>query len=225
MNYSIIQTVTNNYDKIYDCLDTTASHRLLFTDTKQSVANWEQTIIKPTPDCTWEDVFRYRWHPFDYADTDYVIWIDGSIKIIGSLLGYVQAMDKLNCDFATLQHPRRNTIWDEYVEWIRIRNYPKLKAFCWMAYMEKNGWSPTNEGLYQVNVCIFKNTPIIKEFGKAVWSMLHLFDEKHAERLDQTIATYILKHRYADRIKVMPLTEAIYKNGKFLQWHGVHPNH
>lgn len=224
MTYTIMQAVTNNYDTIYECHDALASHRMLFTDSPQSVKTWEQTIITPTPDCPWEDIFKYRWNPFDYADTDYVIWVDGSIKITGTLKYYVAAMEKFNCEFATLQHPERNTIWDEYCTWIQYRNYPKPKAFCWMAYMEKTGWKPTNIGLYQVNVCIFKNTPIIKEFGNAVWNMLHLFDKSHAERLDQTIATYILKHKYAERIKVLPLTDAIYTRGKSLFYHGNHPD-
>lgn len=223
MTYSIIQVVTNNYDKIYDCLDTTASHRFLFTDIKQPVKNWEQTIIPASTNHPWDDIFWYRWHPFNVADTDYVIWIDGSIKVTGNLVGYIAAMEKNGYNFATLRHPSRNTIWDEYVEWIRIRNYPKLKAFCWMAVMEKSGWKPTNEGLYQVNVCIFKNTPIIREFGEKMWQMLHLFDADHAERLDQTIATYLLKHKYADSIKVLPLTDAIYHTSKYLKWHGEHP--
>lgn len=224
MTYTIIQSVTNNYDKIYECYDALASRRILFTDTPQPYNTWEQMIITTTPECPWEDIFKYRWNPFDYTDTDYVIWVDGSIKITGTLLPYIKEMEKNNCTFATLQHPERNTIFDEYCAWIQYRNYPEIKAFRWMAFMEKNGWKPTNLGLYQVGVCIFKNDPAVKEFGSTVWGMLHLFDKTHAERLDQTIATYILKHEYAESIKVLPLTEMIYRCGPALCYHGVHPN-
>ena len=224
MTYSIIQAVTNNYDKIYDCLDMTADARILFTDQHQSVKNWEQRIIVPTPNCPWEDIFQFRWNPFDYVKTDYAIWIDGSIKINGSLKNYIQQMEETQCCFATLQHPQRNNIWDEYLEWIHTRNYPKGKAFLWMAYMEKNGWKPTNTGLFQVNVCIFKNTPIVKSFSHDVWKMLHLFDHEHAERLDQTVATYVYKHKYNNTLKLMLLSDAIYQRGMSLVHHGNHPN-
>ena len=33
-----------------------------------------------------------------------------------------------------------------------------------------------------------------------------------------------LKHEYAESIKVLPLTEMIYKCGPALCYHGVHPN-
>jgi len=224
MTYSIIQAVTNNYDKIYDCLDSDATNRILFTDTQANVANWDHHLITPNVQCPWEDIFNFRWHPFAYTNSDYVIWIDGSIKITGSLKQYIDAMETGHYDFATIKHPMRDTIWDEYCAWITTRNYPMEKAFTWMACMERAGWDPNNLGLYQVNVCIFKNTPIVKEFGETVWSMLHSFDKEHAERLDQTIATYVLKHIYKDRISVLPLSESIYKTGPSMKIHGSHPN-
>ncbi len=224
MTYSIIQVVTNNYDKIYDCLDTTAEHRLLFTDISQPVNNWEQHIISASKQTPWEDVFHYRWHPFEYVNSDYVIWVDGSIRITASLQDLINQMEAGNYEFATIRHPHRNNIWDEYMEWIRIRNYPYQKAFYWMSYMEHNGWNPNNPGLYQVNVCVFKNTPIVKQFCNDVWQLLHLNNKNSAERLDQTLVTYILKRQYESKIKVLPLNEDIYTKNTPLVFHGVHPN-
>ena len=131
-------------------------------------------------------------------------------------------MEKNNSTFSTLQHPERNTIFDEYCAWIQYRNYPQIKAFCWMAFMEKNGWKPTNLGLYQVNVCIFKNDPAVKEFGSPVWGMLYLFHKNYDVGSVSTDATYILKHEYAESIKVLPLTEMIYKCGPALCYHALY---
>lgn len=225
MTYSIIQAVTNNYDQVYDCCDNNACQRLLFTDRVYKVNGWEQHILTPTVNYPWDDIFKIRWNPFDYTNSDYVIWVDGSIRITGSLKKYIDAMIQGNYDFAILKHPYRTNIFDEYAEWIRIRNYPMTKAFCWMAFMEKSGWKPETPGLYQVGVCIFKNSPIVKEFAHHVWAMLHLFDKDHAERLDQTVATYVLKHIYGNYINVMPLSDKMYLADNALKYHGIHPNH
>lgn len=225
MTYSIIQAITNNYDQVYDCHDTTARDRLLFTDQKQSVKNWTQRIIPCNNKYPWDDIFHIRWNPFEFVNSDYAIWVDGSIRITGSLKKYIDMMEYGQYDFATLQHPWRSNIFEEYAEWISIRNYPMTKAFCWMAFMEKTGWHPETPGLYQVNVCIFKNSPIVKEFAHHVWAMLHLFDKDHAERLDQTVATYVLKHIYGNYINVMPLSDKMYLDDNALKWHGIHPNH
>lgn len=104
-----------------------------------------------------------------------------------------------------------------------MRHYPKEKAFKWMAYMEHNGWNPANYGLYQVNVCVFKNTPIIKDFCATVWKLLHIMDTKYAERLDQTIVSFVLNTKYTDSISIYKLTDAIYTKDTSLLLHGTHP--
>ena len=224
MNYSIIQAETNNYDQIYDCLDHKAKHHILITDQVQSAASWEQRIITPTIGYPFDDIFKIRWNPFEYTDSEYVIWLDGSIRVMGDLDIYINMMQAGNYDFATIRHPYRTNIFDEYIAWINMRHYPIAKAVWWMTFMERTGYNLDSHGLYQVNVCIFKNTPIVKEYAKRVWDMLHLFDTKHAERLDQTIATYVLKHFYSSCINVLPLQDSIYINSNTLCIHGKHPN-
>ena len=223
MTYSIIQFNTNNYDKVFECKDLDAEERILFTDVRRDTKNWKQIEIKPNNEYPFDDVFKIRWNPFDFTNTDYVVWTDGSIKIDGSVKKYVEQMIKSNADFATLKHPSRDNIKSEYFEWCRARNYNKIKAFQWMAHMEENGWNPNNKGLYQVNVCIFKNTDRVKEFGRAVIAELHNFNGEHLERLDQTVVTYLLKTKFKD-LKVFELSERMYKNTPELKLVWSHPN-
>ena len=89
--------------------------------------------------------------------------------------------------------------------------------------MEHIGWNPSKFGLYQVNVCIFKNTPLVKKFCDSVWSLLHLFDANHAERLDQTVVSFLLNTKYESMLKLYKLTDSIYLNNMPLVLHGVHP--
>lgn len=77
MTYSIIQTITNNYDVAYDNNDLLANNCILFTDVHKQVKNYDQHIIsnvnKTHP---FDDIFSIRWQPFDYVDTDYSVWLD-----------------------------------------------------------------------------------------------------------------------------------------------------
>lgn len=222
MTYSIIQVNTNNYDEVYECKDLDADKRLLFTDTNHNVKNWTQIKIKSDKNFPFDDIFKIRWKPFDVTNSDYVIWIDGSIAITGSVKSYIEQTIENGADFATLKHPFRDNIYSEYYEWCRIRNYDKLKAFNWMTHMEENGWNPKNKGLYQVIVCIFKNTDRVKEFGKAVIEELHNFNGEHLERLDQTVVTYLLKTKFKD-LKIFELNEKMYKHKFPLLEHWNHP--
>ena len=222
MTYSIIQMNTNNYDKTFDCLDDDAHRKILFTDVNRQVRNWEQRKVTTNSEYPFDSVFKVRWNPFNFTDTDYSIWLDGSIKVTGSLKKYIELMVKSGADFATLKHPFRDNIFAEYFEWCRIRNYDKNRAFQWMYHMMQNGWNPKNKGLYQVTVCIFKNTKRIREFGEAVIKELHTFNGEHLERLDQTVITYLLMTRFRD-IKVLELSENMYKFGPALKLIWDHP--
>lgn len=224
MKYSIIQVNTNNYDKIFECNDLDASERLLFTDANCDTENWTKIKISTTDrDYPFDDVFKIRWNPFDFTDTDYAVWLDGSIKIDGSVKRYVEEVMSSGADFATLKHPFRDDIYSEYLEWCRMRSYDKTKALRWMSRMYENGWNPKNKGLYQVCVCIFKNTDRVKEFGRAVIEELHSFNGDHLERLDQTVVTYLLKTKFKN-LRVFELSEEMYKNSKELKMIWNHPS-
>ena len=224
MTYTIIQAITNDYDRVVDCGDTDASERLLFTDKNTVAKNWKVNLIESHKEFPFDDIFKIRWNPFEYTNSDYVIWIDGSIKIHGSVKKYIEEMIKSGSDFATLKHPFRDNIFAEYCEWCRIRNYDRNKVFAWLYYMQENGWNPKDKGLYQVTICIFKNTPLIKKFCKDVNKELHALDPEHYERLDQTVVSYLLKTKYKN-LKVYELSENMYKRTRELVLDCVHPNH
>ena len=100
MKYTIIQVNTNNYDKVYDNNDLDAAERLLFTDIAHKINNWTQIKLNNNKDFPFDDIFKIRWNPFDFTDSDYVIWIDGSIAITGSVKRYIEQMIETGADFA-----------------------------------------------------------------------------------------------------------------------------
>ena len=75
MKYTIIQVNTNNYDKVYENNDLDAAERLLFTDIAHEINNWTQIKLNNNKDFPFDDIFKIRWNPFDFTNSDYVIII------------------------------------------------------------------------------------------------------------------------------------------------------
>jgi len=221
MTYSIIQVATNNYDKIFDCGDTNSINNLLFTDTPTNAKNWKKIKIESNKFFPFDTVFEIRWKPFEHADTDYVVWVDGSIRINRTIKKYIEQMIKGNYDFAVLTHFARDNVFSEYLEWCKVRNYDKEKAFMWLNHFEENGLDIKHSGLYQPGIMIFKNNDVMKNFCNDMINELHYFDKEHYERLDQTIMTMLLKTKYKN-LKLLALPYKTYLS-KELQFHGIHP--
>ena len=221
MTYSIIQVATNNYDKVFDCGDKESLRNVLFTDTQTNVKNWEIKKIKSNKEFPFDDIFGIRWNPFNFTDTDYVVWIDASIRINSSIKKYIEQMINGKYDFAVLTHFKRNDVFSEYCEWCNARNYKKETAFMWLNHFAENGLDVKHSGLYQPGIMIFKNNLIMKNFCNDMVKELHYLDKDHYERLDQTIMTMLLKTKYKN-IKLLELPYTTYMT-KELRLHGSHP--
>jgi len=223
MSYSTLQVNLNGYDQPYSNKDKVAKENVLITDRKQNVSGWKQQIVSDTnKEHPFNDVFKVRWNPFNYLNDDYVVWVDGSVEVKADLLNIIKAMENNKCEFAIVNHPDRNNIFAEYCEWCRIRNYDKKKAFMWLSYMSEQGLDTKHSGLYQSNIMIFKNTPRIREFCSAVWNELHHFDKDNAERLDQTVATFLLKTKFKD-VRVLGINGMHSRNCREFTSHWNHP--
>lgn len=215
MSYSIFQVNINSYDMPFPVNST--GNNILFTDEHKNVNGWTEKIIMPNKN-PFNTVFDIRWHLLNYTDDEYAIWTDGSIEIKNDPRKWIDLMKNSNSDFAIIQHPYRTNIYDEYTEWVRIRNYDKLKAFSWLAYMTDNGWNPKQIGLYQSTIMIFRNCDKVKEFCNCVWNMLHIFDKDNVERLDQTVVSFLLKTKFKD-MNLLELPKEIMNCNEFaLHW-------
>lgn len=221
MTYSIIQVATNNYDKVFDCGDKESLRNVLFTDTQTNVKNWVIKKIKSNKEFPFDDIFSIRWNPFYFTDTDYVVWVDASIRINSSIKKYIEQMINGKYDFAVLTHFKRNDVFSEYLEWCKARNYKKETAFMWLNHFEENGLDVKHSGLYQPGIMIFRNNLIMKNFCNDMVKELHYLNKDHYERLDQTIMTMLLKTKYKD-IKLLELPYTTYMT-KELCLHGCHP--
>lgn len=221
MSCSIYQVNINSYDQIFPNKSLTTNN-LLFTDSFIDIGGWNRAWYGDyDKNYPFDAVFKIRWNPFDYANTDYIIWIDGSIEIISDVSPLIDIMKNGSFDFAILNHPYRDGVFDEYKEWCNSRNYDKLKAYQWLNHFRNNGYNIFHENFYQTGIMIFKNTEICKSFCKDVYKELYRFNNEHVERLDQTVASYILTTKYQN-MKTYIMDSSIL-NSELFKLHWSHP--
>lgn len=219
MNYTIIQVNLKKYDSAFPCKS--KSKNFLFSDVIKQADEW-QIIPTQTSDYIWNDVFKIRWNPFKFCETEFVVWVDGSIEVKTDLDELIQQMKDTSSDFAILKHPFRDNIFDEYKEWDKIRNYDRHTAFQWLSYMMSQGFDVRmKNSLYQSTIMIFKNNEMVRNFCSTVWSTLHHFNNEKVERLDQTVASFLIKTQFKN-MKVLELPPTL-MNSKFFGLHWKHP--
>ena len=95
-------------------------------------------------------------------------------------------------------HPDRSTMFSEYYEWTKSRNYPKHSAYKCLAYMEKHKYDIRNyKGLYQLTIRLIKNTKDNQKLDNRTFEILQeLNEDGKIERIDQTIYSYLLNTEF-----------------------------
>lgn len=216
--YSIISVNTNGYDKAYNNADANSKENILFTDRDHHVTGWKQVRCTTDKEHPFNDVFKYRWNMLNYVDTDYVVWVDGSKEVAGTFKPLIDEMERTGTDVMVINHPARNNVYDEYRAWCKYRNYDEIKAFSWLSYMHESGVGIRHSGLVEAGCFIMKRTKLAEAFSKNVWKELHHFDDKNAERLDQTVVSFVLA-----KMRGLNVLRKTWASFNFLRGHWNHP--
>ena len=108
-------------------------------DTIPDAQGWKQLVIHPKREARLEARY-YKTHINEYfPDEDYVIWIDGSIRITSpDFVKYMvsQAGDTL----AAFQHPWRNCIYEEAEESWNMKKYVNQPIREQVEHYRQMGW-------------------------------------------------------------------------------------
>ena len=219
MSYSIYSSVVNGYEPPRPCADADAAGRLMFTD-GEAGEGWTRVPVEGSRENPFDTVFGIRWDPFGHTgEPGFAVWLDGSFEVTGSLGDCVDRVDSGGYDVGMLVHPWRDNVFDEYVEWVRTRNYPADRARRWMDRMEARGFDVTAGGLYSTGMMVFRDCGKVRDFCAEVWKELHALDGS-TERLDQTVATSVLAGM---GLKVLGIDCSVYGDGGPLRWLPAHP--
>lgn len=226
--YTVLTYIFNGYEMVHEIRekDPDAEYILVTDDPNLKSKTWDVVydggLATLSP---FDKTFTVRYHPFDYAHTDTVVRIDGSIGINKPLRPLVDAFHAGGYDRCLMIHPRRDTIPGEYAAWVKLRHYPKEQADKCLAFFARMGYDLETRGIFQACFEIVKKNRVNAELNNITFSLLrYLGDEGKIDRLDQTVLTFVVNHLFEDRLSVMPVPESIITNRELMTWYAHNSN-
>lgn len=224
MKYSVLTYIFGKYESVHEiCHKDSNAEYILVTDNPE-LESYSWTVVYDerlsNPNMSpFDKVLYVRYHPFEYAHNDICLKIDGSIIIKDSLSPIISRFEELNADLALIINPVYNSLIEDYGEWIRTRNYPKVCADKAIAKLRELGIDEKYRGYYQANFILERNNELTGGVNYRTYNLLQdLLYDGHLDRFDQPVWSFILNKYYSKSVKVMPLNEWILTFSKYLQW-------
>ena len=222
MRYSVLTYNINGYEILHEVPEGCRNPEIDFvyvTDDRTITSTTWNVVYVDLSGSTFDKTYQIRFSPFDYCHTDIVMRIDGSMAINKDLMPLFEAFDDGGYDCAMMIHPTRNTMYDEYVAWVRQRQYPVEQANKCLSFMASNGYDVKGyKGLFQYNFCIQRNNEINNRLNAETYQVLKMLTTAPdtCERLDQTIGSFIINTHYPD-LRIMPVGQYICF-GHYFNW-------
>ena len=196
--YTVISCIMGGYEPVREVANAPSDVRyILVTDGKGVKSRtWEVRNCDEFPALSKyrspiSKVNYVRYHPFEFADTEISIYIDGSMRINKSL-------DKLYDDFSSSSsdigigiHPYRANVYEEISTWISFRGLPREESDSQKRLFGKTYFN--RAVLFQSALILRKNSTVVNVIDDITWAMLILTGHGgESARLDQTVLTYVI---------------------------------
>jgi len=228
MRYTVLTYNFGGYEQVHEVKekDPEAEYILVTDDVTAKSKTWQivwaHTDDRLTP---FEKCYDVRYHPFEYAQSDIVVRLDGSIGINKSLKPIIDEFERRDADRCLMIHPARNTMPDEYAAWVSMRNYPQEQANRCMNLMRKMGYDMGNEGLFQACFEVVRFNRTNQLINDTTYDLLRLAaSDGTIGRINQTWLTFTINHLFSDQLRVMPVSQDIITNSDLMTWY-LHNSH
>ena len=227
MKYTVLTYIFGGYECVHEIgmKDPDADYILVTDDPSLRSRTWRVVVEEQYGMNAMERCYDVRFHPFRYAETEYVIRLDSSIEIYQPLRVLVDKMVRGDYDRCLMIHPGRNTMQDEYEAWIFQRHYPREQAERCLNIMRELGYSFDYRGLFQGCFEIVRRNRVNDDINELTYRLLrYAAGDGRIERVDQTFLSFVINHLYSDRLKVLPVSQKIVADGAYMQWY-LHNSH
>jgi hypothetical protein len=112
--------------------------------------------------------------PWQYLDTEYSIWIDGSVAIKCEPLELIDKFLK-DADIALFKHAQRDDIYDEYEVDLGYRQKEPAKFRLAQREKYQREGVPKKSGLWECGIILRRHTEEVKRFCETWWSEITAF--------------------------------------------------
>lgn len=170
MRKILYTAIIGNYDRLFPVPPKLSKGWKLrcFTDQEALQCNrWE--IVKVSsdglPDVAMSRKIKILSHQY-VKEADISIWIDGAIKVIGSLDDFVERFPGSN--FVISRHPDRNCVYEEMDACVKHKKADPSKIVVQRKKYLEMGF-PANFGLAQAGVILRRNTERVAEVNSLWW--------------------------------------------------------
>lgn len=207
--YTIMTCVTNNFEPFRNISEKYADVEYVYITDCPDIKSDVWTVVTDTRFThlsPFDLVFYARWHPFEYAHSDVVVWVDGSMDIISPTIDDLASALKndTTVDAVFNLHPSRRNLFDEYAIWCKWRNYSETDAFKCLHFMQSHNYDFNNNLLFQTGFHIRKNTAMCNDINMRCYDLCKRFGHNGCvDRLDQTLATYVIASYPSNKYKVI----------------------
>jgi hypothetical protein len=129
---------------------------------------------------------RIKTLALELVEADTVLWVDGRIVVRDRPIRYLLEEALANAEIAAYPHPWRDCAYSEAEECARLKRAP-ADALSRQTAAYREAGLPAHWGLRNTMVLARRNTPAMREFGRAWWQEI----ETHTVR-DQVSLPYLL---------------------------------
>lgn len=235
MNKPLFSVLTYNLDGYetfmeinHEIMNPNAEYVYLTNDRSISSNTWTVKYVDYPENVksVFDAIYYFRYHPFDYVNSDVVLKIDGSVEMNTDMTPLIQFFIDKNYDIGVMIHQNRNTLLQEYLAWAQIRHYNIYQIEKCIKYIQEQNYDIVNyKGLYAATVQIQKNDDFNKNLNNLTYSTCKYLGEDNElgiERVDQIIHSFILNKYYSHK-NVLALNSDMLLPKKEFTWH-VHNN-
>lgn len=207
--YCVITAIFNNYEVVREpeVIDDNCDY-YLFTDNKNLYSKVYKVYYIPSLDTDKligiQKTLYFKWNCYKFIpnldEYEYVVRIDGSIQIVGSLQPIINYLHKGKYDISIGVHPDRTNMYEEYVAWQAYRKLDAKYTTLFVRFINTYNHLNFKEGLCETTIQIYKNT-------KKVWNLIdEMFNVLNkncacADLNDQCYFTTVMSN-FKDKLKV-----------------------
>jgi len=221
--YSVVTINIGGYELVHEIQEKSdnAEYIMLTDDCTLQSETW---TIKYVDNEYSEDpmytVLKLRYNIFDYINTDIAFVVDGSIQVNKNLDIFIRKMEESNSDCCLFLHNYHKTFRQEYYAWELARNYPHQQVEKIIELVGENYFN-NNKGIVCRTVFAQKNTAYNRKLNSIVFDYCKLlkFDKYKADRLDQTILSYVIQQYFYDILNPLYFSIELINDTEYFTWY------
>ena len=220
-NYTVLTYIFGNYEIVQEVVEKDPeAEYLLITDNKDLRSDTWQVVYDPMPEkSVMHKCYYVRFHPFQYAHTNTVVRIDGSIEMRKPLTPLIEAFEAGGYDRCMMIHPTRNNFAEELDVWCKTRDYSLKVAGRTLYMMQHWGYNLNYKGMFQGCFEIVRDNNTNREINALTYSLMLYTGGSDIDRLDQHITSFVINSQFAGRINILPVSELLITDGNLMQWY------